>query len=288
MRIDGKSIAVEIKENLKNQVLILKKKKIHPHLAVILIGNDPSSQTYIRQKKINGEKIGLKLSIFHYPCLAGRQALSIGLKEKFVKLINKLNHDPKVHGIIIQRPVPINIDKKELDTLVSPQKDVDGFHPKSCFDPPVGLAVLKILEWVYRQTIDEHNNYSFPGWLQKQKILVIGRGETAGKPIAKYFSKKNIKFTVAHSKTVNLKKLCLAADIIIPCVGKPNIVRHNMINKKTILIGVGLHPEEEKLAPDYNQEEITQKAAFYTPVPGGVGPVNVAFLLQNLVNAASL
>lgn len=286
MKISGKTIASEIKENLKNQVQILRKKNIFPHLAVVLIGDDPSSQTYVRQKKINGEKIGIKLSIFHFPCLTGRQALSIGLKEKLVELINILNHDPKIHGIIIQRPVPININKKELDMLVSSQKDVDGFHPKSLFDPPVGLAVLEILEWVYKQIIDEYKNYSFFAWLKKQKILLVGRGETAGQPIARTFTKKNLKFIVAHSQTKNLKKLCLSSDIIITCVGKPNIVRQDMITKKTILIGVGLHPQEEKLAPDYNQEEIAQKAAYYTPVPGGVGPVNVAYLLHNLIVAA--
>ena len=131
-------------------------------------------------------------------------------------------------------------------------------------------------------------NSNFFEWLNYKKILVIGRGETAGKPIAKYLTKNKIQFTVAHSSTENLKSATLSADIIISAVGKPNIVRHEMIPNKTILIGVGLHPENDRLETDYIQEEIADKALFYTPVPGGVGPVNVAMLMTNVVIAAEL
>lgn len=276
MKIDGKVIAHDIKEELKKQVFRLRRKNIIPHLAVILVGNDPSSLIYIKQKKKLGEEIGVKISIYNLECTIN--------KKRLANLVNKLNKDKTTNGIIIQRPIPFQIEKEELDRLVTPGKDVDGFHPHSQYLPPVALAVAKILDWVKN---DKKNSEPLLQWLKKQKILVIGRGETAGRPIAEFLRKNQLKFTAAHSQTDNIKQLCLSSDIIISAVGKPNIVRPDMVTAKTILIGVGLHPEEEKLQTDYNQEEIAGKVAFYTPVPGGVGPVNVACLFENLIKASS-
>jgi len=283
MKIDGKVIAHDIKEELKKQVFRLRRKNIIPHLAVILVGNDPSSLIYIKQKKKLGEEIGVKISIYNLECTIN--------KKKLANLVNKLNKDKTTNGIIIQRPVPFPIEKEELDRLVTPRKDVDGFHPDSPFTPPVAAAVIRILTWVYSNyhatVCGNYSTQNFNIWLKKQKILVIGRGETAGRPIAEFLRKNQIKFIVAHSQTTNIKQLCLSSGIIISAVGKPNIVRPDMVTAKTILIGVGLHPEEDKLQTDYNQEEIAGKVAFYTPVPGGVGPVNVACLFENLIKASS-
>lgn len=276
MKIDGKQIASQIKEELKTKVVALRRKKILPHLAVILVGTDPNSIIYIRRKQKLGEEIGVKVTVYRKD--ARKE------KEELISLVKKLNKDKTVHGIIIQRPVPIAMDKEELDKIVTWEKDVDGFHPKSPFTPPVALAVIKLLEWVYAAANNNPNN--FLPWLNKQKILIIGRGETAGKPIAKTFAKMKITFSVGHSQTNNLKELCLKSNIVISCVGKPNILRHTMINKKSTVIGVGLHTENGKLATDYNQEEIGAKAAYWTPIPGGVGPVNVACLFENLLKAA--
>lgn len=267
MKIDGRSIADKIRKKLKRQVIDLQSKDIIPQLAVVLIGNNPSSIIYVRQKQKVGEEIGVKVSIF---------------KKDFIDLINKLNNDKLVHGVIIQRPIPIDMGKEELDRLVLPEKDVDGFHPESPFTPPVASAVIKILEWVKK---DKGISGIFMDWLKKQKILIIGRGETAGKPIIRTLTKLEIKFKGAHSQITNLRELCLEANIIISCVGKGNIVRHYMLKRNTVLIGVGLHPENEKLKPDYNQEEIANLIDYYTPVPGGVGPVNVACLFENLLLA---
>lgn len=285
MRVDGKIIASEIKKELAKRVREIHSQNILPHLAVILVGDDPSSQAYIRQKKKVGEEIGIKISK-----IKDQRSKRVEL----ISLVNKLNHDSSIHGVIIQRPLPVKIDKDELDKLVIPQKDVDGFHPKSPFTPPVALAVLRILKYVFLTTKKQYfiitNNYEgeFIKWLKEKKILIIGRGETAGTPVANTFKKMNINFNVAHSQTKNIKELCLLSDIIISCVGKPNIVRRQMITDKTTLIGVGLHLENGKLQTDYNQEEVSQKALYYTPVPGGVGPVNVACLFENLVKAASI
>ena len=290
MRIDGKHIALEIKSKLKVQVEDLKSKGIFPHLFVILIGDDPASVTYVGQKQKVADEIGVKLSVIRKQRTKN--------KEQIINIVKKLNYDPLVHGIIIQRPLPLDIDKEELDKLVVPEKDVDGFHPNSPFTPPVASAVLKIIEWVQTNSHPElvsgstkmlkriqHDKLTFTNWLKKQKILVIGRGETAGKPIADTLKKMGIPFTLAHSKTTNINELCLTSNIIISCVGRPNVVRHNMISSKTVLIGVGLHSENGKLQTDYNQEEIAGIASYYTPVPGGVGPVNVACLFENLITA---
>ena len=284
MRIDGKHIAAEIKSKLKVQVEDLKSKGIFPHLFVILIGDDPASVTYVGQKQKVADEIGVKLSVIRKQRTKN--------KEQIINIVKKLNYDPLVHGIIIQRPLPLDIDKEELDKLVVPEKDVDGFHPNSPFTPPVASAVLKIIEWVSKDCCSNmesplKQNYCqpFKSWLKEKKILVIGRGETAGKPIADTLKKMGIPFTLAHSKTTNINELCLTSNIIISCVGRPNVVRHNMISSKTVLIGVGLHSENGKLQTDYNQEEIAGIASYYTPVPGGVGPVNVACLFENLITA---
>lgn len=259
------TIASKIASRLKKEAAMLKRKNKVAHLAVILVGNDKSSHTYVSQKQKWAQKIGIKVSLFKFPSINTSQ---------LSQLIEKLNSDTTVHGVIIQRPVPLEIESSKLNNMVAAVKDVDGFNPDSFFDPPVSLAVMEILKNIHQD-------------LRKKRVLVIGRGETAGKPIAKYLSKIKVNFTIAHSQTKDLVNLCRASDIIISCVGRPNIVRHDMVTKNSVIIGVGLHAENGKLKPDYDQEDIGKKAAFYTPVPGGVGPVNVAMLLNNTVNAAS-
>lgn len=290
MKIDGNLIASEIKEDLKKKIAELFSQNIIPHLAVVLIGNDPASLTYVRRKQKIAHEIRAKVTLFKYDSFA---------RKTLIKLVNKLNNDLKVHGIIIQRPVPIDIDKEELDNAVLPAKDIDGFHPKSKFNSPIAKAVIKILNYTFLTVkaqsdviaydcdyIDKSGNFPFLNWMKKKRILIIGRGETAGKPIAKYFTKLGIPYQVVHSKTLNLKSACLKSDVIVSCVGKPNVVRHDMVTKTAVVIGVGLHTENGKLATDYIQDEIGLKAAYYTPVPGGVGPVNVACLFDNLIKAA--
>ncbi|KKS96680.1 MAG: Methylenetetrahydrofolate dehydrogenase (NADP+) / Methenyltetrahydrofolate cyclohydrolase, methylenetetrahydrofolate dehydrogenase (NADP+) / methenyltetrahydrofolate cyclohydrolase [Candidatus Gottesmanbacteria bacterium GW2011_GWA2_43_14] len=279
MIINGREIAVHLSENLKQRIDTLKQKNIFPRLAVMLVGHDRPSEKYVRQKVKLGEKLGVEVTVAMLDDSAN--------PEELISQINGWNANSSVHGIIIQRPVHLAIESNKLDKLVAPGKDVDGFHPQSLFDPPVVLAVIEILKSVFNNS-KKNKNSNFFEWLNYKKILVIGRGETAGKPIAKYLTKNKIQFTVAHSSTENLKSATLSADIIISAVGKPNIVRHEMIPNKTILIGVGLHPENDRLETDYIQEEIADKALFYTPVPGGVGPVNVAMLMTNVVIAAEL
>ena len=275
MLINGREIAAGIAEDLQIKIAELKQHEIIAKLAVALVGKDLGSEKYVEQKVKLGLRLGIKVAVSRLENSAKPQSL--------ISLVNGWNKDPAIHGIIIQRPLPLKIESNELNNLPSREKDVDGFHPQSLFDPPIVLAVMKILENIYRLS---HDNNDLLKWLAEKKILIIGRGETAGRPIAKYLTKNKLPFTVAHSGTGDLKQLTLTSDIIISAVGKPNIVRHDMISEKTVLIGVGLHPENDHLATDYNQEEIAGKALFYTPVPGGVGPVNVAMLMENVIIAA--
>lgn len=285
MKIDGKLIAQSIKDQLKIEILQLRQREIIPHLAVILVGDDPSSVVYVGQKKKVAQEIGAKLTLYNLPKTIDMLELQ--------KLTLSLNTDPLVHGLIIQRPMPPNFSAQQIDFMVKAEKDIDGFHPQTPFVPPVAGAVVKILQWVANDVatnpqspLKQNFSEAFPTWLSKQKILVIGRGVTAGKPIAAILIKNGAHVDIAHSQTKFMDALIRASNIIISCVGSPNIVRQQVISGKTILIGVGLHTtEEQKLQTDYDQEKIAEMVAYYTPVPGGVGPVNVACLFENLLKA---
>lgn len=232
--------------------------------------------------------------------------------KELVKKINALNDDPGNHAILIQRPLPPQIDTKKLEMLVSPQKDVDGFHPNSPYTLPLPLAVVKILEEIYlslregrleatneaipRDQDESHRiaaplsvtrNDKFKQWLNSKKIVILGKGPTAGGPILKYLTKLGLKPTQIDSKTPNPDELIKKAGIVISAVGKPNIITPEKIKKGAILIGVGIfRGEDKKIHGDYNETDIKNIASFYTPTPGGVGPVNVAMLLDNLLNTA--
>lgn len=262
MRIDGKQIANIILEDLKSKV---QKLSVKPHLAIILIGNDSASKAYVKQKILTAEKIEIKTSLFQYPS-------SVSMKDLFEHL-NDLNHLSTVHGIIVQQPLPPHLNLENITNAIDPKKDVDGFHAQSKFQPPISLAVLKILKFVP---------------FENKKIVVIGKGETGGKPIIKTFKEMGINPIVIDSKTENPENLTKNADIIISAVGKPNIIKPDVIKKGVILISIGLHKGSDgKLRGDYEEDKIKNIASFYTPTPGGVGPVNVAILLKNLVYAIS-
>lgn len=282
MKIDGKAIADKILEDLTLKVILLKKKGRVPTLAVILVGDNPASLSYIKQKQKAAERIGAVLKLFHLPQSTQPKDLN--------STIQQCNNDSMIHGIIVQRPLPkeTSIDASVL-LKVNPQKDVDGFVPNSAFTVPVAMAVDEILRFIYSQldTLDKFDQ--FESWLTTKKIVVIGRGETAGKPIAAYLTKKQCATSIIHSQTSNPLELIRNADIVISCVGKERVVTKDMIKPKSILMSVGIWRDSEgKLIGDYEEEDIKDVASFYTPTPGGVGPVNVACLMQNLINAVSI
>jgi len=293
MRISGKDIAEKIYQTLQDRVGELQKKGITPHLVVFLIGESPASIAYVNQKEKKGTEVGCKITILRLP-----ENITTEELEKKVKL---LNDDPYVHGILIQRPVPSHVDIDKLELLTNPEKDIDGFHPDSPYTLPLPLAVVKILQEVYEETkgtnetkeketfvssVSSVSSRTFIDWLKSQSIVITGKGPTGGGPIIKYLKNLNVTPTVIDSKTQNPKELLKKADIVIASVGKENMIKAEDLKQGVILVGVGiLRGADGKLHGDYNEEDVDKIASYYTPTPGGVGPVNVAMLINNLLTA---
>ena len=277
MKIDGRQIAQDILNNLKTRTEELKKKNIYPKLAIILVGDDPSSVSYINQKEIKADLIGIQTIIKHFPSAIS----TAGLLES----IGQFNNNKEIHGIIVQQPLPKQTNRESIINGIDPKKDVDGFRSNSNFQMPIVSAVLKILEIVYSQT--HETKISFINWLKNKKIVIIGKGETAGKPIIKMFEKMKIPVSLIDSETKNPEDLTKKADVIISAVGKANVLKPEMIKKGAVIIGIGIsRGKSAKLMGDYDQNEVRNIVSFYTPTPGGIGPINVAYLLKNLVDAA--
>ena len=275
MKIDGKEIAQGILDNLKQQIVKFKEKNIISNLAIILVGDDPASIAYVNQKIIKAKSIGAKTTLRKLPSKISTSDL--------LCVIQELNRDENVNGIIIQQPLPLQIDLGKIINAVDPEKDVDGFHPSSHFQMPIVMAVLGILENIFEKLF---LTGPLTKWLKSKKIVIIGKGETGGKPIIQMLKKQDVEPIIIDSKTLLPEKITKKADIIICAVGKANILKPQMLKKGVILIGLGIHRgKDEKLHGDYVGNEIKDIASFYTPIPGGIGPVNVAMLLQNLVKA---
>jgi methylenetetrahydrofolate dehydrogenase (NADP+)/methenyltetrahydrofolate cyclohydrolase len=279
MKIDGKQIALEIFEELKIRVEKLKDLRgITPTRAVILIGNDASSIAYIKQKELKAKEIGAQIKIYKFD--------EDVLEAKIEALIKNLDANNKIHGIILQRPAPKQINADKLVKFISPKKEVDGFGIDSPYDVPVAKAVFVMLEKVF-DNLNERGNFLY--WLKTKDIVVLGKGETAGMPIINAFDNSMIEIEVIDSKTENKEELIKNADILISAIGKINIIDTNLLKTGVILIGIGISVNDEgKTRGDYDIEKVSEIASFYSPTPGGVGPVNVASLMQNLVEAAEI
>jgi methylenetetrahydrofolate dehydrogenase (NADP+)/methenyltetrahydrofolate cyclohydrolase len=276
MKINGKEIAQDILDNLKKRVGELEEEGITPHLAVVLIGDDESSKAYVRQKELKANEIGAAITIHRFK--------NNFTESELLDLINELNNDPIVHGIIIQRPLPPHIDKNKVTNFTNIHKDVDGFCDNTPFDAPVALAVWRILKEVYIQL--GNADITLEEWVKSKRVTIMGKGQTAGMPIITFFDKRDLPITVIDSKTENKDEILQNTDILISAVGKEHVISDEIIKNDVILIGVGMHRGVDgKMHADYSEENISTKAAFYTPVPGGVGPVNVAMLLSNLVKS---
>jgi len=277
MKINGREIADGILAKLKKEVQGL------PNgikLVVVLIGKNPSSLSFIKQKNKAVLSIGANLELITLPQNTSQTFL--------INKIKQFNNDTKINGIIVQLPLPTQINHAIIAQVIAPSKDIDGFNKNSLFTPPIALAVLKILQNCFinlKKELKNHNQI-FINWLSTQKILILGRGDTGGKPISDTFTKMGINFTVAHSKTTNIKELLKSSNIIISCVGKPNIITGDMIGKNAVCIGVGISNLHSRLTGDFEEPSVSKLASFYTPTPGGVGPINVACLMQNLVISA--
>lgn len=282
MRIDGRAIAQNLLQKLSERVTRLKKNGIHAHLVIILVGDDPASHAYIRQKELKAKSIGVTTTTQHLSETITQEELLLAIK--------RYNNANNIHGIIVQRPLPDHIDSKAIGQAVAPQKDVDGFHSASKFQMPIAQASLEILKHIAlsRSNLDSHSQgVTLTEWLKEKKIVVIGKGETGGKPVTQALRQKGINVTIIDSKTEHPEKTLENADIVISAVGTKKVLKSRELKKGVILIGVGMRREKDgKLHGDYEEDDVRDVASFYTPVPGGIGPINVAMLLYNIVIAA--
>ena len=272
--IDGKKISAEIKEELKEQVAQLKLAGIEGTLAVIQVGDDPASSVYVRNKKKACEYIGIHSKSFELPEETSQKEL--------LDLIEDLNEDALVHGILVQLPVPAHIDEKTVINAISPKKDVDGFHPESVGALTIGQPVFVsctpagIIELLRRSKVK----------MDGANCVVVGRSNIVGKPMALLMLRENATVTVTHSHTRGLKEICRNADILIVAVGKREFITGDYIKPGAVVIDVGIHRDENnKLSGDVKYDEAKQAASLITPVPGGVGPMTIAMLMHNCVEA---
>ncbi len=272
--IDGKKISIEIKDEVKKEVETLLEKGITPCLAVILVGENPASQVYVRNKKKACEYVGIKSLSYE---------LSSGTTEdELLKLIDSLNKNPEVNGILVQLPLPEHIDEEKILLSVSPEKDVDGFHPYNVGLLSIGNAVLKACTPAGCIELIKRSNIEITG----KKCVVIGRSNIVGKPVSMLLLAENGTVSVCHSKTKNIDEEIRNADIVIAAVGKPKFVKGDMISDGAVIIDVGINRMENgKLCGDVDFDECEKKASFITPVPGGVGPMTIAMLMKNCLSA---
>jgi len=270
--IDGKKIASELREDLKKEVSELKKKfnKV-PGLTVILIGDLTPSQIYVRNKEKSANEVGLKSEVIKYPD---------NVEEKTVlNKIQELNKDDTVSGILVQLPLPKHIDKQKVIETITPDKDVDGFHPmnvgnlSSGYDSSVPCTPLGC--YLLIKKIEPN--------LSGKKAVVVGRSNLNGKPMTQLLLKENCTVTITHSKTSDLKGECLKGDIIVAAVGIPELVKGDWVKKDAIVIDVGINKTEKGIVGDVDFDEVSKVAKALTPVPGGVGPMTIACLLKNTI-----
>lgn len=277
-KIDGIEVSNAVKDILKNAVSELKKTGTEPCLATILVGEDPASATYVRNKHRACEKVGI---------ITKDHKLSSDITQEHLdQIIEELNQDSKVHGILVQLPLPSHLDEFATTSKITPLKDVDGLTPQNAGLLSMNKAILKactpsgIMEMFYFYEIK----------LEGKNIVLINRSNLVGKPLYHLLLQNNATVITCHSRTKNLKEFCRNADIIITAVGDRNKFKlsADMIREGAIVIDVAISRHEGKLVGDADYDEIIQKASWATPVPGGVGPMTVAMLLKNTVTAASL
>ena len=278
-RIDGKAISGQIKDELKEKCASLRDKGIEVTLAVILVGEDPASQVYVRNKKRACEYIGYKSLSYELPAQT--------TQEELLELVEKLNLEDDVDGILVQMPLPSHIDEKAVINAIRPDKDVDGFHPMNVGALVVGdkgfvsCTPAGVIQLIKRGLPD----YDIKG----KECVIVGRSNIVGKPMALLMLRENATVTVAHSRTADLKSVCKRADIIIAAVGKAGVITCDHVKEGAVVIDVGINRNEDgKLCGDVKFDEVSQIAGAITPVPGGVGPMTIAMLMNNCYEAAMM
>ena len=272
--LDGKALANLLGENLKEKVKNLKVEGITPHFCVINIGDDTASKIYVRSKKRKAEKLGIIQDIYQMPADTKQQEV--------LDLIDKLNTDPEINGLMVQMPTPEQINADELLARIDPNKDVDSLTPANVgrlwlkdhfVEPATAEGIMALLK-----------HYEIP--LNGKNVVIIGRSNIVGKPLAALMLEKNATITIAHSKTQNLASLTKRADVIVSATGEPCLIKADMVKDGVIVVDVGINCVNGKLVGDVDFDAVKEKASYITPVPGGVGPLTVQFLMEAVVNLA--
>ncbi len=276
--IDGKKISAQIRGSIKEETArFIAETGVTPGLAVILVGSDPASQIYVRNKKKACEEVGFKSFEYLMP--------ESTTEEELKELVNKLNHTSEVHGILCQLPLPKHISEKAVIESISPMKDVDAFHPANVgrimtgdynFLPCTPAGIMELIK-------------STGVEIAGKKCVVVGRSNIVGKPMAMLLLHANGTVTMCHSKTADLKKECLEADILVVATGKAKMIKADMVKPGAVVIDVGMDRDENgKLCGDVDFDEVSKVAGYITPVPGGVGPMTIAMLMRNTYTAAKI
>lgn len=275
-KIDGKAIAAKIRGEISESVNKLKKEKgINPKLAVVLVGDDPASQTYVKMKEKACREVGVEEETYRMPKVTKEEAV--------LKKVRELNSNKGIHGILVQLPLPEQISPAKALKEVSPEKDVDGLHIENMgkllrgeepyFMPCTPSGIMELIKSTDRE-------------IKGAEVVVVGRSNIVGKPIALMLLAEHATVTICHSRTKDLGAVCRRADILIAAVGKPKIIKGDMIKHGAVIIDVGVNRTEEGLVGDVDYEEAQKKCSYITPVPGGVGPMTIAMLLKNTLTSA--
>lgn len=273
--INGKEVSSAVREQITSEVELLKKNGITPGLAVIIVGNDPASKVYVNNKKKGCEQTGMNSFEYALP--------EETTTDELIALIDKLNNDSDVHGILCQLPVPKHIDEEKVLNAISPEKDVDAFHPVNCgkvmtgdykFAPCTPSGMIEMLKYYNIDISGKH-------------CVIIGRSNIVGKPMAMLMLENNATVTICHSKTDNLSEIAKQADILVAAVGRPKFVTADMVKDGAVVLDVGINRMSDgKLCGDVDFDNVASKTSFITPVPGGVGPMTITMLLKNTLEAA--
>lgn len=275
--IDGKKISAEIKDELKEKVTALKAEGKEITLAVIQVGNDPASTVYVGNKKKSCAYIGIRSLAYELP--------EDTTEEELLSLVEQLNESRDVHGILVQLPLPKQINEDKIIKAIAPAKDVDGFHPQSVGALSIGqpgfvsCTPAGIIQLLKRSGIE----------IDGKECVIVGRSNIVGKPMALLLLRENGTVTVCHSHTKKLKEVCKRADILVAAIGKPKFFNHEYIKEGAVVIDVGIHRNENnKLCGDVDYDDVFPHVSAITPVPGGVGPMTIAMLMYNCVQAAEM
>ena len=275
--IDGKAHAAAIKKEVTAEAAqFYMNNKVIPHLVVLIVGEDPASEVYVRNKHKACEDVGFKSTILRHP--------ADETEENLLMAIEGLNNNPEVHGILVQLPLPKHLNEEKILLAIDPRKDVDSFHPYNVGKLMIGnydfapCTPAGIMEMLKREKIE----------VEGKECVVIGRSNIVGKPIAQFLMQANGTVTVCHSKTRNLSDVCRRADILVCAIGKPKFVTGDYIKPGAVVIDVGINRLDGKLCGDVDYDAAKDIADYITPVPGGCGPMTIAMLLQNTLKATKL